>query len=30
MPDEKNAVSHRGQAMQRLVEMLNYAEYHAS
>ena len=30
MPDEKNAVSHRGQAMQRLVEMLNYAEYRAS
>jgi XTP/dITP diphosphohydrolase len=27
MPDEKNAVSHRGQAMQRLVEMLNYAQY---
>ena len=30
MPDEKNAVSHRGQAMQRLVEMLQYAEYRAS
>ncbi len=30
MPDEKNAVSHRGQAMQRLVEMLNYAEYQSS
>jgi len=30
MPDEKNAVSHRGQAMQRLVEMLKYAEYQAS
>jgi XTP/dITP diphosphohydrolase len=30
MPDEKNAVSHRGQAMQRLVEMLRYAEYQAS
>jgi XTP/dITP diphosphohydrolase len=30
MPDEKNAISHRGQAMQRLVEMLNYAEYRAS
>lgn len=30
MPDEKNAVSHRGQAMRRLVEMLNYAEYRAS
>ncbi len=30
MPDEKNAVSHRGQAIQRLVEMLNYAEYRAS
>ena len=30
MPDEKNAVSHRGQAMQRLVEMLKYAEYRAS
>ena len=27
MPDEKNAVSHRGQAMQRLVEMLRYAQY---
>jgi XTP/dITP diphosphohydrolase len=27
MPDEKNAVSHRGQAMQRMVEMLRYAEY---
>jgi XTP/dITP diphosphohydrolase len=30
MPDEKNAISHRGQAMQRMVEMLNYAEYRAS
>jgi len=30
MPDEKNAISHRGQAMQRLVEMLKYAEYRAS
>ncbi len=30
MPDEKNAASHRGQAMQRLVEMLEYAEYRAS
>ena len=30
MPDEKNAVSHRGQAMRRLVEMLRYAEYQAS
>ena len=30
MPDEKNAVSHRGQAMRRLVEMLHYAEYRAS
>jgi XTP/dITP diphosphohydrolase len=30
MPDEKNAVSHRGQAMQRLVEMIQYAEYRAS
>jgi XTP/dITP diphosphohydrolase len=30
MPDEKNAVSHRGQAMQRLVEMLKYAEYRTS
>lgn len=30
MPDEKNAVSHRGQAMQRLVEMIRYAEYQAS
>ena len=27
MPDEKNAISHRGQAMQRLVEMLQYVEY---
>lgn len=27
MPDEKNAVSHRGQALQRLVEMLRYAQY---
>jgi XTP/dITP diphosphohydrolase len=30
MPDEKNAVSHRGKAMQRLVEMLKHAEYLAS
>lgn len=30
MPDEKNAISHRGQAMQRLVEMLRHAEYRAS
>ncbi len=30
MPDEKNAVSHRGQAMQRLVEMLRYAQYLSS
>jgi XTP/dITP diphosphohydrolase len=30
MPDEKNAISHRGQAMRRLVEMLQYAEYKAS
>ena len=30
MPDEKNVISHRGLAMQRLVEMLNYAEYRAS
>jgi XTP/dITP diphosphohydrolase len=30
MPDEKNAVSHRGQAMRRLVEMIRYAEYQAS
>lgn len=27
MPDEKNVISHRGLAMQRLVEMLNYAQY---
>ena len=27
MPDEKNAISHRGQAMRRLVEMIRYAEY---
>lgn len=27
MPDEKNAISHRGQAMQRMVEMLRYAQY---
>ena len=26
MPDEKNAISHRGQAMRRLVEMLRYAQ----
>ena len=30
MPDEKNAISHRGQAMQRMVEMLRHAEYQAS
>jgi len=30
MPDEKNAISHRGQAMRRLVEMLRYTEYRAS
>jgi XTP/dITP diphosphohydrolase len=30
MPDEKNAVSHRGRAMQRLVEMIRYAEYQAT
>ena len=30
MPDEKNAVSHRGHAMRRLVEMIRYAEYQAS
>ena len=30
MPDEKNAVSHRGQAMQRMVERLRYAEYLSS
>jgi XTP/dITP diphosphohydrolase len=30
MPDEKNAISHRGQAMQRLVEMLRHAEYRAA
>jgi len=30
MPDEKNAISHRGKAMQRLVEMLQYAEYRTS
>lgn len=30
MPDEKNAISHRGQAMQRLVELIRYAEYQAS
>jgi XTP/dITP diphosphohydrolase len=30
MPDEKNAISHRGQAMRRLVEMIRYAEYQAS
>jgi XTP/dITP diphosphohydrolase len=30
MPDEKNAISHRGLAMQKLVEMLKYAEYRAS
>ena len=27
MPDEKNAVSHRGHAMQRMLEMLRYVEY---
>ena len=26
-PDDKNAVSHRGQALQRLVEMLRHAQY---
>jgi XTP/dITP diphosphohydrolase len=30
MPDEKNAVSHRGNALRRLVEMLRYAEYLSS
>ncbi len=30
MPDEKNALSHRGQAMRRLVEMLRHAEHQAS
>ena len=29
-PDEKNAISHRGQALARMVEMLRYAEYRAS
>ncbi|HKA38122.1 MAG TPA: non-canonical purine NTP pyrophosphatase, partial [Burkholderiales bacterium] len=29
-PDEKNAISHRGQALRRMVEMLRYAEYQAS
>jgi XTP/dITP diphosphohydrolase len=29
-PDEKNAVSHRGQAMRRLVEMLKHAGHRAS
>jgi XTP/dITP diphosphohydrolase len=29
-PDEKNAISHRGQALARMVEMLRYAEYKAS
>ena len=29
-PDEKNAISHRGQALARMVEMLCYAEYQAS
>jgi XTP/dITP diphosphohydrolase len=29
-PDEKNAISHRGQALARMVEMLRYAEYQAS
>lgn len=28
-PDDKNAVSHRGQALQRLVEMLRHAQYRA-
>jgi XTP/dITP diphosphohydrolase len=30
MPDEKNAISHRGLAMRRLVETLKYAEYRTS
>ena len=30
LPDEKNTISHRGQAMRRLVEMLRYTEYRAS
>jgi XTP/dITP diphosphohydrolase len=29
-PDEKNAISHRGQALARMVEMLRYAEYQTS
>jgi XTP/dITP diphosphohydrolase len=29
-PDEKNAISHRGKALARMVEMLRYAEYRAS
>ena len=29
-PDEKNAISHRGQAMQRMVELLRHAEYRDS
>jgi XTP/dITP diphosphohydrolase len=29
-PDEKNAISHRGRALARMVEMLRYAEYQAS
>lgn len=30
MPDEKNALSHRGKALRRLVEMLGHAELRAS
>ena len=30
MPDEKNAVSHRGKALRRLVELLRYSEHLAS
>ena len=30
MPDEKNAISHRGKALRRLVEMLRYPECPAS
>ena len=29
-PGEKNAISHRGQAMQRMVELLRHAEYRDS
>ncbi|HXF68088.1 MAG TPA: RdgB/HAM1 family non-canonical purine NTP pyrophosphatase [Burkholderiales bacterium] len=29
-PEEKNALSHRGQAMRRLVELLRHAEYRLS